>query len=415
MASSAHSPVSGEAEQAFSSTLEALTDERRQQVAAMRARLEGLPPGEGPAFRRHDLWLKRFLAHAKWDLEEALKLYLHTEAWRKENGADEILETAADGRLPALPIDVTLFYPYGTDSQGRQLTIMTPGLAPWWRALFEPISELCRSQIWLAEWSLAECERKAARTGQWHERAVVLVDLSFLSFRFFQGIMGSSRGRHRAQNARGHIRNYPGLIDKAYVINPPSHMGKIWIILKLLLSAALMEKAVLVSSDEEVAAMLQDLGKENVPRNLGGTSDAPTFPLPEHLRMPSDGWSVSVDAWRPRELFINARSKYEEVVSVPAGGHVSWHWTLFDHSIAFEVLSRPAGEKAFHVLVPSKELHFNDLEDPILGQVSAPAGGGEVQLVWDNTFSKLRGKTLLLRVEVFSHSEVVASSLPVSR
>ena len=39
-------------------------------------------------------------------------------------------------------------------------------------------------------------------------------------------------------------------------------------------------------------------------------------------------------------------------------------------------------------------------DDPDIGEVPAPAGGGEVRLVWDNTGSLLRSKTLLLRVSV---------------
>lgn len=166
----------------------------------------------------------------------------------------------------------------------------------------------------------------------------------------------------------------------------------------MFLSQQLMDKAVMVSNDAERNEMLEDLGAENVPRSIGGLSDAGTFPLPAHLRMPPGGWSDVITRWRPRKIVIATRAKHEETVRVPAGGHVRWQWSLLDLSISFEVLRRSSGE--FEIVSSRKELSFIGLEDPVCGEAPAPDGGGEIRLVWDNTASMIRTKTLLLRLEV---------------
>jgi len=386
---------------AQSPTLNALTDKQRELLTEMRRRLDAFPKGVLPE-RRHDLWLKRFLAHAKWKVDKAVEVFVEMEKWRKENRADCVLEDFPDGvGIRALPCDLLLFLPYGTDRLGRPVTLMTPGVGGiWYRSLFEPISALCNSQIWLSEWNQALVETRAAETGEWRERAVVLIDLGHMNWAFFQAMLKCGRARRRAKLARSSIKNYPGFIDQAFIINAPSFIHQIWGILKLFLSEALMSKAKFVSTPEERSAMLQELGIENVPRRFGGLSDATEDPLmPEHLKMPAGGWSAVVERWRPQELPIEAGGCYEKVLMLPEGGRVTWQWALVEYSITFQVSRRRANERQFDV-ISVEEPEFSDKQDPLIGEVSAPEGGGEVRLFWNNEFSRFRGKLLLLRLEV---------------
>merc|ERR1712232_1520372 len=128
----------------------------------------------------------------------------------------------------------------------------------------------------------------------------------------------------------------------------------------------------MVGNREQESAMLADLGPENVPRHLGGTSDLPTNHLPDHLRMPIGGLSAVIDAWRPQEIAIKARSRHEELRRLPAGSRIRWQWTLADHSIRFEVACRPELCDEFEIVTANEELKFDDLEDPVLGEALAP-------------------------------------------
>merc|ERR1711972_40626 len=105
--------------------------------------------------------------------------------------------------------------------------------------------------------------------------------------------------------------------------------------------------------------------------------------------MPVDGWPVVVKSWMPQELTIGAGEIHEEIHTAPAGCRVKYQWALIGHTILFEVSLRPLSSSHFKLVSPKQNYVFSDLEDPVLGEVCAPAGGCEIKLVWDNTNSRL--------------------------
>ncbi|CAK0853984.1 unnamed protein product, partial [Prorocentrum cordatum] len=264
---------------------------------------------------------------------------------RREVGADRVLQENPDGpdeALRVLQMDLIGFYPYSFCRSNRSISWMRVGHSPWWRSCFERTDLTLRAQLWMSEYHQQTVAQRAMETGVWRERAVVLVDLSALNFEYFQGVSSSSRSRKRGAGQTVAI-NYPGYVDRAYVLHAPGFANRAWSILKHFLSAALMEKAMMVGSKEELRQMLDDLGAENVPRSLGGQSDAPTAPLPGRLRMPPGGWDDVLRAWRPREICISKGSTHEEVLQVPAGGRCKWQWALTCASVSFQVSRAEAG------------------------------------------------------------------------
>jgi hypothetical protein len=192
---------------------------------------------------------------------------------------------------------------------------------------------------------------------------------------------------------------YPGLMDKAYILKAPGFAGKAWTILKAFLSKELMEKAVMVTNTDEVRSMLTDLGADNVPQFFGGTSTKASFPLPDYLLMPSEGWSETIKAWRPRDIRIAKGERHVETISVPAGGRVRWQFALWEHSILFEISASHSGDE-FTVLRPQEEVCFSGVAEPLYGETLAPAGGGDIRFTWDNSMSKWLAKNLILRIEM---------------
>lgn len=374
-------------------TLDELDAAQRGMLQEMRSRVQKL---QWP--KRHDLWFKRFLAHKKWNLEKAMAAYVDMEEWRREVGADHILREYPDGKLNSvLPVDITGFYPYSVDKTGRLVIWMRTGHVPWWRSLFERTDEALRAQLWAGEWIYAQQAQLAKLTGIWHERAVVLVDLSDLDFNYFQGLSSCSRARRRgAQQTTAQY--YPGVVDKAYLLHAPGFASPAWSVLKYFLSEKLMDKAQMVSSEAEMQQMLGDLGAANVPRSLGGTSDGPDLQLPVALMMPRNGWGEMLEAWKPREISIPARSTHHEILVAP-GGSVSWQWALVGSSITFQV-QRQTGTGATESVLQPTECHFHDLEEPIFGRAMAQTPT-EFHFSWDNSASHW-SKKLLLRLEVSS-------------
>jgi hypothetical protein len=154
----------------------------------------------------------------------------------------------------------------------------------------------------------------------------------------------------------------------------------------------------MVSSEAEMQQMLGDLGAANVPRSLGGTSDGPDLQLPVALMMPRNGWGEMLEAWKPREISIPARSTHHEILVAP-GGSVSWQWALVGSSITFQV-QRQTGTGATESVLQPTECHFHDLEEPIFGRAMAQTPT-EFHFSWDNSASHW-SKKLLLRLEVSS-------------
>lgn len=229
---------------------------------------------------------------------------------------------------------------------------------------------------------------------------MVILDLSELDFNYFQGIAGSSRGRRRA-TLQTVSQYYPGNIEKAYVVNAPGFISRAWAMCKMFLSKNLMEKAIMVGHEAERQAMLEDLGPEHVPVEFGGLGTAPPNPrLPELYRRPPEGWAPRIAAWMPREIALASFfSEHEETLAVPAGQAARWQWTLLYFAITFEVLVRHS-DGDWKALLNKQEYVFCDEEDPVCGDLPLQDVESEVKLVWHNTASKFRSKTLLLRLEI---------------
>lgn len=97
-----------------------------------------------------------------------------------------------------------------------------------------------------------------------------------------------------------------------------------------------------------------------------------------------------------RELFVPARSKTRLVVDVPEGTSVQWDFLLTDFSIDFVAIYVPAFGSEHMELQSVSQHQAND--GPVEGSVG-PLGAGRLELVFANTFSMLRGKTLQCRIQ----------------
>jgi len=102
------------------------------------------------------------------------------------------------------------------------------------------------------------------------------------------------------------------------------------------------------------------------------------------------------------EVAVGGRSKARLVVAVPAdAGSVEWDWVLQDFSINFMARFISDDASADASVVPTElqrtEQHTAD-KGPVVGSFEAP-GAGRLELIFDNSFSLLRGKTVQCRVQ----------------
>lgn len=106
-----------------------------------------------------------------------------------------------------------------------------------------------------------------------------------------------------------------------------------------------------------------------------------------------------------RELVVGARSRTRLVVVIPPGlESVEWDWIVDDHSINFTALlhtdalaKREFVEETAEVLQSAKQ-HRGE-NGPCLGSCPVLEKTGRLELIFDNSFSMMRSKTVQCRVQ----------------
>jgi hypothetical protein len=98
------------------------------------------------------------------------------------------------------------------------------------------------------------------------------------------------------------------------------------------------------------------------------------------------------------EVAAGAETRVE--LRLPSGKHhAEWAWALKDHTISHKAEFIPGSsvQGGDSVMLADVDQHDAKYAGPSMR--CACSGPGVVRLVFDNTFSRMRGKTVLLHVE----------------
>jgi hypothetical protein len=197
---------------------------------------------------------------------------------------------------------------------------------------------------------------------------------------------------------------FPEGMHKCYVANAPKFIKVGWAIVRLWLDAGSQKKVeFLAAGDQTRNALLAAIDAEHLPAFLGGscTCEGECVPLPAMTGPEDEGEEQTI------EMQVAARSKKTHVVAVQAGNEVKWQWTSTGgNDIGFSVLYKAltgdeteaasTGDDGIPV-VPAAKLKESQ------GSFAAP-GDGAVTFVFDNTYSWMKGKELLVRVSATGQS-----------
>ncbi|CAN0506111.1 unnamed protein product, partial [Phaeothamnion confervicola] len=112
------------------------------------------------------------------------------------------------------------------------------------------------------------------------------------------------------------------------------------------------------------------------------------------------------------DLDIPRGSEHSLPYTVAAGASVCWEFRIKDRDIGFALRVREQGEGGAYErdLIPMRRYPAGDKYQ---GQWTVDGEGDrQIMLVWDNTYSKLRGKMLAYRSQVLKpgHSVYVSPS-----
>lgn len=100
------------------------------------------------------------------------------------------------------------------------------------------------------------------------------------------------------------------------------------------------------------------------------------------------------------EVTVGARSMVRLVVEIPTGCEsVEWDWVLSEYTVNFTSFLQRVDQGDAPPIELQREMQYRAEYGPCMGKCPEPVGPGRLELVFDNSFSLLRSKTVQCRVQ----------------
>ncbi|ELR17313.1 CRAL/TRIO domain containing protein [Acanthamoeba castellanii str. Neff] len=349
-------------------------------VAALRAKVE--EEGLKVDYEIHDEWrLAGFVKGAGLDVDKAFLNFTHSLKMRAECGADTVLETAPKTNKN-FPL-VLKYWPghyHKHDKDGCPVYYERLGAVDV-RGLLNtvPGEDLFNVHVYQQEQSRA----LKAQLSKEHNRSMYLCifvqDLSGLSmnhlytpaFDLFKKILGFDQS------------NYPDSLKSYYVINSPACLKMMYSLIKPLLDPNTRKKVHILGSNYR-DTLLEVIDEEHLPAEYGGECACEGGCIPgggKFVDLKDDGTT-----YNPAEVSIGRKDKHEVKLTVAQGATLSWEFTVKSHDVGFGVFFGEGKEREALVAI---EKHHGTRK----GKLTAEKAG-TYWLVWDNTYSILKGKSV---------------------
>ncbi|KAK8066249.1 Sec14 cytosolic factor- variant [Apiospora hydei] len=241
-----------------------LTSEQEAQVDQLRLLLEA----EGFTDRLDTLTLLRFLRARKFDVNNAKKMFVDCEAWRKETKLDETVPTWDYPEKEALFKYYPQYY-HKTDKDGRPVYIEQMGgidLTAMYKITTAErmLTNLAVEYERLSDPRLPACSRKA---GNLLETCCTIMDLKGV------GITKVPQVYSYVKQASAMSQNYyPERLGRMYLINAPWGFSGVWNAVKGWLDPVTVQKIHILGSGYQ-KELLAQVPAENLPKSIGGTCE----------------------------------------------------------------------------------------------------------------------------------------------
>mmetsp|Transcript_6253 Transcript_6253/g.17959 ORF Transcript_6253/g.17959 Transcript_6253/m.17959 type:complete len:678 (-) Transcript_6253:181-2214(-) len=213
---------------------------------------------------------RRFLRARQHDIPRAVEMWTNHLAWRREIGADTILE---DFHFPERDAFISL-YPQGycnVDKIGRPVYIQQLG-----QLQFKKLQELTTDERMIkfhvqeyercVRYILPACSRAAGRN---IEQTFAILDAKGVGLRHLTGAVK----KMLQQVIQVDQNNYPEMLGKTAIINGGAVIGFVFPLVRPFLDKRTQNKIEVCPRDFK-ATLLQHIAAENLPEYLGGKSKA---------------------------------------------------------------------------------------------------------------------------------------------
>jgi len=183
--------------------------------------------------------------------------------------------------------------------------------------------------------------------------------------------------------------HYPETSWKVLMVNVPPIFDIFWSVVKPWVPAHALAKITIVSKEKSFAALSELIDPVDIPDWIEGGQC--------HCTPQCTSNGGVLDAKDTHELVeISARSQHVQVLQAASGERVLWHFFTQANDIGFGINYVNGTEKT-----PVVDLvrYDNSNVEAVHGSVVAEREG-TYELVWDNSYSLLRGKSVHLSVKI---------------
>jgi len=254
-----------------------------------------------------DYYICRFLIARKWKLKDSVELFDNAMTWREENKIDEILDTFPDNYWYKA---LTEYYPNSINPERFHWTkdkcpifYERIGLVHPKMTDLIPRETLVKHHNYCIELMEKNNHRIAAENG-FSPGTILVEDLKDLTHSHMYNKITAMIQEVSASDEQ----HYPESIRKVYIVNPPGIFGLVWALMKPFIEEQTLQKFAFGTPKDFAAEWDAIIGKENLPKYLGGTLDwdPPKGGDVKHL-IPSN--LIKKEIGRKEDLVIEATVK----------------------------------------------------------------------------------------------------------
>ncbi|CAG7636611.1 unnamed protein product [Allacma fusca] len=353
--------------------------------------------------RLSEAFLLRWLIAREFDVAKAEAMIRSNVVWRKENDVEEVLRWEA-------PEVFRLYYTIGItgfDNENSPVVIVPFGRMDLYGIIAAGGKE---NFIKFTLQNLENClfrmkGKKNPKNGKEVTRLVVIFDCENFSLRTlsYSGVVDTILDLIRQYEA-----NYPETLKAAYVVNAPRVFMILYGMIKPLLSAHTLGKVQIFGNEPQKwkKAVLTGIPSNQLPKHWGGTKEGNDEYCSNTVCMggtvPTKYYAngqVSTDGSDDITLTVGAGSKFEMDLDIAVpNSSLKWNFKTDGYDIGFSVKFENKE------VVPYRRVDSHKTREE--GSITCDRTG-IYQLSFDNTYSRLRSKTLHYFVTILSSDGIV--------
>ncbi|EDQ86341.1 uncharacterized protein MONBRDRAFT_28275 [Monosiga brevicollis MX1] len=375
-----------------------ITELQRGLIREMRQRLHSrLDP------RLHnDRFLNRFLLAENYDLDKGAAMLERHLQWRQKHDLDQPIDQLLARVRPGLREWIPAPALGGEDENGYPVFWDLPGCLD-----VAGIQKACTVEevvqyhgMIFMEYVYSVLTQQIQKHGRYIDKMVVVQDLTGFGLRSHRPLTTFLGEVTQCRNA-----NYPQILKTMVVINAPRVIDVAWNLVKPFLRERTRRKIQILRGTGADRWFQGCMDRKNVPRRFGGFADDPVPPT----AVPESAYLHRHLCEEDMENIVIARgSSHTLSYDVEAGDIVTWFFRLPSKDINFGIRDK-ASQTWLLPLARQQTEHR-----PALGTLNI-VKPGIIEVVFDNTYSYMTGKSVLLRITVSSPDKTLEDSTKHTR